>query len=147
MLKIGRRLAILGMLAMTMAACGDDDDDNPTTPTNITGTYTLRTVNGQQPPAMIFQAPGFRLDIRSAALTLNSGGTFDMTIGFRETDGTTTGTPDDYEEDFTGTWTRTGNTIQMVDEFEDEYTGTVQGDGAIVFSNIQGLALTARFTK
>jgi hypothetical protein len=145
MLQIGRRVALLGMLAMTMAmaGCGDDDDDG-IGPADITGTYTLRTVNNVEPPVTIAQGTGYKLEITGATMSLAAGGTFSQIINVRETTGTTA---DEYDDPHFGTWVRSGRTVTFTDEEDDVTTATVQNDGALVFSNVSGSGFTARFTK
>lgn len=145
MFQIGRRVALLGMLAMTMAmaGCGDDDDDG-IGPADITGTYTLRTVNNVAPPVTIAQATGYKLEITGATMSLAAGGTFTQTINVRETTGTTV---DSYDEDYFGTWVRSGRTVTFTDNESDVTTATVQNDGALVFNDVSGSGFTARFTK
>ena len=144
MLKTGRRLALLGMLAMAITGCGGDDDGGGTAPTNITGTYTLRTVNNQNPPVTVFELPGFKVEVLGATLTLAADMTWDQVISVRETED---GVADEYDDPYSGTYTRTGNTLRLVDEFDDVFTATVQSDGAIVFQDIGGSSFNARFTK
>ena len=148
MLRISRRLAVLGLMAMTMAMAGCDDDDDPTAPANISGTYTLRTVNGSAPPVTLVNVTGYKLEIMSATITITgtgSSGTYSETTNWRET---TNGVPDEYPETYTGTWTRSGNTVTFTDQDDDTSTATVRSDGAITFSeNISGTTYTARFTK
>ena len=51
----------------------------------VTGTYELATVNGFQIPAIVYQEPGYRLEILSAAFTLEDDGTFTEAAIVRET--------------------------------------------------------------
>ena len=149
MLRIGRRLALLGMLAMAMAACGDDDDDNGTGPTNIAGTYTLRSVNADNSaPFTVIDMTGYRLEIITATVTINSNGTYSDNTRIRETINGTAEAPQDIPS--SGTWTRSGSTISFDDSDPDgeDPTATIQNDGTLVFSEtFDGTTITARFTK
>jgi len=74
-----RTAFLLAMLALT--ACGDS-----TGPADVAGVYTLRTVDGQQLPAVILGD-----EFTSGSLSLGSNGTFSFTFtltpagGLRET--------------------------------------------------------------
>jgi uncharacterized lipoprotein NlpE involved in copper resistance len=151
MLTIGRRLAIFGLMAMTMAmvGCGDDDDDGGTTPTNIAGTYTMRSLNNDNSaPFLVFQVTGYMLEVTSATVTLNANGTYSDVTTIRETIDGTAQTPETIPS--TGTWVRSGNTVSFTDDDDPDanFTATVQSDGALTVSeSFEGVTVNARYTK
>ena len=49
------------------------------------GTFELSTVNGAQVPAVVYQEPGYRMDVLSAAFTLEDDGTYSEAGIVRET--------------------------------------------------------------
>lgn len=51
----------------------------------VRGTFELSTVNGAQIPAIVYQEPGYRMDVLSAAFTLEDDGTYSEAGIVRET--------------------------------------------------------------
>ena len=133
MLKIGRRLALLGMLAMTVAMAGCGDDDDPSGPTEITGTYTLRTVNGASLPFTLWTEAeaGFKREITGGSVTLNANGTYSDAFAIRDTeDGVVTTDT----ETSSGTYVRTGNTIAFTESNGiPQQSATIQ-NGALIYT-------------
>ena len=91
-------------LALVSGGCGDDDDPFSPTVENVAGSYTATTFNVES-------------DVVGPVDLLASGATVTATLN---EDGTTTGrlfVPNagedgsDVDEDLTGTWTLTGNTV------------------------------------
>ncbi|HUQ48146.1 MAG TPA: hypothetical protein VM053_07890 [Gemmatimonadaceae bacterium] len=84
----------------------------------ITGTYELRTVNGAQPPALIYQEPGYYEEVLSATISLENDGSYSEagiireTINGRSTTSSTSsyGYYDEYNGDITFT-TQAGRTF------------------------------------
>ena len=113
-----RRLASI-LFILVAAGCGGDKS---TAPKRLEGTYTLRTVNGAQPPVIVYDDPasGQRGEIMSGSITLSSGGTFSSPWSFRITDNGTVG---NYSETCTGTFTRTGNHIVMTEDDNQSFCG------------------------
>ena len=142
MFRTGRRLALLGMLAIGMAACGDDAEEG-TAPADISGEYTLATLNNQAPPVTVLEIPGYKGEVLGGTLDIAAGGTWSQVIALRETEN---GVVTELDDIYSGTWTRTGNSIRFVAD-EETFDATVRSDGAIVFPNISGSGFTARFTK
>ena len=52
---------------------------------SATGTYELQAVNGYQVPAVVYEEPGYRLEVLNAAFTLESDGTYSEAGIVRET--------------------------------------------------------------
>lgn len=137
MQHFARSLAVLA-LVFSAAACGDDD--GPTgAPANITGTYPLRSVNGDDVPTTILEVPGYKFEILSGSLVLNSNNTFTEQATFRETEnGTVTETP----LTCSGTYTRNGNGITLNetaagDDCGGTFTGTISGTTVTVSYDAQ----------
>jgi hypothetical protein len=108
-----RMLLLIGLLATTLVACGDSA--GPSGEANIAGTYTLRTVNGQNVPFAVVVLGTYRLEVVSGSVTISgtgNSGTYTDQIVTRETQGTTTTTE---TENGAGTWTRTNNAIVFRD--------------------------------
>ena len=51
----------------------------------VRGTFELSTVNGTPVPTVVYQEPGYRLDVLSAAFTLEDDGTYSEAGIVRET--------------------------------------------------------------
>jgi hypothetical protein len=112
---------VLAAALLAAAACGGDDDD-PAGPAAISGTYTLRTVDGNAVPATFTDGSGNVLRFDSGALTLNDGGTYTGALGV-----TFNSAPFDLEDE--GTFTRTGNTLTFAStiDADNDFTATISG--------------------
>lgn len=103
----------------------------------IVGTYELRTVNGAQPPALIYQEPGYYEEVLSATFSLENDGTYSEAGIIRETiNGRST--------------TSSTSSYGYYDEYNGDITFTVQGgrtfygsvtNGRLVIQD-QGLTMT-----
>lgn len=103
----------------------------------VVGTYELRTVNGAQPPALIYQEPGYYEEVLSATFSLENDGTYSEAGIIRETiNGRTT--------------TSSTSSYGYYDEYNGDITFTVQGgrvfygtvtNGRLVIQD-QGLTMT-----
>jgi hypothetical protein len=127
MTRLARFVALL--LLPVMIACDDDDGSGPSNG-NVTGTYTLRTVDGQNLPFTLVNVPGYRLEVTADQYTLNSGGTFTTTATFRETEGTTV-TPS--TETYSGTWVQNGSTVNLNSEDGGPETAAFSGGNTLTF--------------
>ena len=111
--------------ALAIAACGDS-----TGPDAIAGTYVLRTVNGTAPPVVVFDEPGFRLEVLSASYTLRGNRTFSSTATVRETiDGETI----TERLDLSGTFTLDGDQITFSDSEGFEFATATIADDDLTF--------------
>ena len=80
----------------------------------IYGTYELRTVNGAQPPALIYQEPGYYEEVLSATFSLERDGSYSEAGIIRETiNGRST--------------TSSTSSYGYYDEYNGDITFTVQG--------------------
>jgi hypothetical protein len=52
---------------------------------SVTGTYELRSVNGSQPPALVYQEPGYSEEILSATFSLENDGSYSEAGIIRQT--------------------------------------------------------------
>lgn len=123
-------------LTGSVAACGDDDDD-PTTPANIAGTYTLQTINGTALPFTI----GGGVIIQSSTLTL------DQALGFLvRVIGTENGVPGGYDDP--GIYARNGNSLQFTSTGSTDFTGTVSGRTVTIqYDYGDGVVRSAVYTR
>ena len=106
---------------LTAAACGDSSGPNSA----ISGTYTLRSINGENLPAVIWQAGDDRVQVTSGSRTLNASGSYNDVTNFLVSNGTST-FPDQATE--TGTYTQSGNTVTFRAKSGDVYNMTLSGN-------------------
>lgn len=66
-----------------LIGCGDDD---PTTPASALGTYTLRTIDGEAPPVVLFEDDLSKDEVLAGSVLLATGNSCTVRITFRETD-------------------------------------------------------------
>lgn len=126
-------VALTTLVSTLTVACGDDDDG--TGPgSDIVGTYTLRSVNGQSLPAVEFEDEFVREEIVSSTLTMNAGNSFTVSLTFRETDketGETTTFPPIEES---GTYTLNGSQLTFSSS-GDTTNATFTGGNTITISD------------
>jgi hypothetical protein len=85
-----RRLrAAVGALALAMACGGDGEAVDPATPSDVTGTYTLRLIDNGTLPAVVERSTTRTIELLAETLTLNADRTFTDVTELRETTGTT----------------------------------------------------------
>ena len=130
-----RRL-LLACSALVLLGCGSDS----TSPSaNVVGTWDLQTVNGSTLPFTLqFDAPSnSRLEVVSDQYVVHEGGTYDETFTTRTTIGTNP--PTDSPQTDAGTWTVSGNKVNLFASDGSPLTGTVNGDQ--ITANISGFTL------
>jgi hypothetical protein len=114
-------LSALAAIAL-LAACGDSGtgpDD-----TNIAGSYTLQTINGNSLPWRLGGGNDW-FEFTSGSGNINADGTFTLTYNWRES---ISGQVDAGSEPLVGTYTRNGNAITFTEASTgDTATGTISG--------------------
>ena len=140
------RLAATLTLVFSVAACGDDSD--PGAPSSITGTYSLRRIDNEPVPVTLVDIPGYKLEMLSGSLAINSGNSFTGATTSRETIDGEVQAPETFT--CTGSYTRSGNTLTFSEPETGQdceggsYTGTISGT-TITIAFEEGF--TATFTK
>ena len=113
-----------GILLAASLACGDDS----TSPANIEGVYTLRTIGGKPLPSVIAEDSVEKTELTSGSITLDANSVFTLALAFRRTRGIlaveSSGTS-------TGTWSRSGSKVTMR-----------SGEGGVVSGAASGAAIT-----
>ena len=106
-----RRLLVLATsLALTAAACSDSTGPQGA----LSGTYTLRSLNGSQTsPWIIAQTASFREEVLSSNIVLDANGNYSSTTVFRDT--YTGSAPMTYSDVITGYWTLSGSQLTLTD--------------------------------
>lgn len=110
-----KKLAML--LLVAAVACGGGSTEPTTT---VSGTFTLRTINGLPLPQSIYSSPDASLSISSGTLTLGSDRTYTL-VEHEHVVVSGSATDDDYTE--SGTFTVSGNSL--------DFTGPVVSGSAI----------------
>jgi hypothetical protein len=113
-----RCAVFLGAASLALAACGDNHEAI-TTPSDITGTYTLVSIDGNALPAQIVVNSQNVSEAKSGSLTL--GGDMTFAIGF-----VVTATGHDSTVAATGTYTRADAQLKLTSTV-DGLTGTLTG--------------------
>src|SRR5438105_15543976 len=105
-----RRFLLAG-LAMLLVACGGSTAAGPET---LSGTYTLRTVDGKTVPAVVFQDSQERDEVLSGSITLSSDKSWSGILAVRATDLTSSQV---FPQTFPigGTYTVSGGSITLTD--------------------------------
>ena len=152
---ISRRLALLALGALALfgtTACGGDDEVDPAGPgADIAGTYTLRTVNGQNVPATVYEGSDLgvqaKVEVLSGSLVLAANQSFTNVTTIRQTIGTGSSSTSDAAA--SGTYTRNGSTLTLTDPVRAQtFTVTLQADGSLAQSGtISGFPFAARYVK
>lgn len=115
---------VLLVLAVFAGACSDSTGPSELE-ADISGTYTLQTVNGASPPAIIVQVGADRIEVTGGQLTLNRDKTFGSSISYRVVQGGNTST--DTQND-SGTYQQNGNMVQLSRGNGTRDSGSVSGD-------------------
>lgn len=123
--------AIFVVLCMAMTAC---DSSKPTdVSTAVSGTYTLRTINGGALPATLpaFGGAGGQDIVTSGSFDARADHTWTMTLNATSSGRTTNQTRDCC---YTGVWTQSGNTLSLQANPVNSWTGnsgTISGSTLI----------------
>lgn len=91
-------------LAVALAGCTNPAQSEDT----AQGTYTLRNVNGQQPPVAVDDGAGGTMEITGGAVRLLGSGNCELDRDLRVTSG---GTPSTVNEAHSCTWSRRGSAL------------------------------------
>lgn len=137
-----RNLIAVGLLAALMGGCGGGDSITGTT--SITGKYVLQTVAGQPLPVVVWDEPGYKLELTYADMVLAEGGTFTNNATWRETE---QGTVTTGSEISTGTYTVSGSTISFISPGGDRFQGTLSGSTLTITFEDEGDRIVAVYRK
>ena len=120
-------LAFAATLSVSVSAC--QDSTNPSSV--LSGTYTLRTINGQTPPVAV----DVTTELVGGYISIDRDGTFTDVLTYRDI--SSGGVPGpSYDDTINGTWALSGNTIELTDVLDpnNPYYATVSGR-QLVFNN------------
>lgn len=137
-------LAFAAALTVGASACQDTTSPGAV----LSGTYTLRTVNNQQPPVLLYADPTGRTEVISGRIDINRDGTYTDVVTYRDTPtGGVPGIP--YDDVIYGSWALSGSTVQFTDADHpgDPYFATIDG-GQLYFVNYSnGAQYTTVYSK
>jgi hypothetical protein len=142
-LRATRRRAALAMIGLAAFAAGCSD--NPTGKTGVSGMYHLETIDGQPLPfAKVNSSSGVTSTVISESIALETNGTF--TERLTMTQSPAGGSAQSYLFVFTGTYTMTGNQLELT-----EKSGSVNGSSIPITSipvigTLNGSSLTVTLT-
>ena len=125
-----RRFLLAG-LAMLLVACGGD---KATGPGAVSGNYSLRTVNGNNVPAVFFQDTQEKDEIVSGNINIVADNTWNGTFALRGTDLTSSNVVN-VNVPIGGTYSLSGGTITLTDAPNQlTLTGTI-GSGTLALGS------------
>jgi len=121
------RLVVAAVLAATIAMASACGSDSPTGPKNVSGTYTLHTVDGLPLPFTVTNPRDHAIVINSVTATLDSNGTYAVAG---------TGTQDGHASTVitdAGTYSQSGTAMHFTSTtFQAEYSASARTDSITV---------------
>jgi len=128
---------LIGSILLAMVvACGGDKATGPNA--SITGNYTLRTVNGNTVPAVVFQNTTEKEELTAGNINLNADRTWSGSLSLRSTN-LTNGATATLSLPANGTYTNNNGSITLTDASDNtQLTGTV-GGGTLTIVGDTGL--------
>ena len=128
---------LIGSILLAMVvACGGDKATGPNA--SITGNYTLRTVNGNALPAVVFQNTTEKEELSAGNINLNADRTWSGALSLRSTN-LTNGATATLSVPANGTYTNNNGSITLTDARDNsQLTGTV-GGGTLTIVGDTGL--------
>jgi hypothetical protein len=129
-----------------LVACGGDKATGPNT--SVTGNYTLRTVNGINVPAVVFQNATEKDELTAGNINLNADKTWSGSLSARATN-LTTGAMATVSVPANGTYTTNNGSITLTDASDNsQLTGTVGGGTLTIAGNVGlGVPITLVFKQ
>lgn len=121
-MRLLRTAAALALFAV--AGCGDS-----TGPGDVSGSWILQAVNGDSPPAIVYEDASYKLEVLYAGYDINANGTYTLTSDLREDDGPA------FREVEIGTYSLDGSRITFEDDEGFSLTGTISDD-RLTFSEL-----------
>jgi hypothetical protein len=130
-----RRLLGSALLVL-LVACGGDKATGPNA--SVTGNYTLRTVNGNSVPAVVFQDAQEKDELTGGNINLNADNTWSGSLSAKATN-LATGSVVTASVPANGTYTNNNGSLTLTDSQDaSQLTGTV-GGGTLSISGDIGL--------
>lgn len=140
-----RLLSLALILATTFTAAGCNDTS--TGPAgSLTGTYTLRTINGQQLPAeLYYRSASNNIVILDSQITLYSDGSYADVTRVQDTQN---GSTQRYDENTRGSWILSGSQLTLADRNDAlAVTYAYVTSNRLSISNFGGYGATAEYSR
>ena len=135
-----RTIMLLG-IAVTLAACGRDTVGPTATPSTVTGTYNVTTMDGQALPVTVLDLGAYKAKLTSGKLNLKADGSYSFEYGIRIEDSGNVRSQLDTDG---GVWTRNDNNLTLTNTAGSlTQTGTVAGG----VMTLQSSSVVFRLTK
>lgn len=140
-----RLLAFALSIALTLPVVSCRDATGPGA--SLSGTYTLRTLNGSTTaPWVLYQDNVELLEVLSSRITLDASGGYTAITTFRDTYNGVATVEDDRTD---GRWSLSGDLLTLIDPFDPTYNriATVSS-GQLTFRDTdQGFVVTAVYSR
>jgi hypothetical protein len=107
----------------------------------VRGTYELWSVNGSSVPAVVYQEPGYRLEVLSAAFTLEDDGSYSEAGIVRET---INGQSQTRSTSSYGYYDYYNGELTFDEDSGRRYYGSIDGNGNTLTIDDQGVRMTYR---
>ncbi|MDB4881138.1 MAG: hypothetical protein JWL60_2584 [Gemmatimonadetes bacterium] len=133
-----RTLAVFAVLFVSVLAGCSDSSTGPNA--SVSGSYSLRTINGFSLPYVLVDRPGYREELVDETITIQENGTFSQQGSYRYTENgfVSVRAYDDF-----GTYTRSGTNLTLrFNSDGSRVTGTVE-NGALIIG-LEGVSLVYR---
>ncbi len=113
---------------------------------SLAGTYTLRTLGGQQPPATLYyHGSSDHVEILSSQLTLREDGTYSDATRVQDTHFGPTFVTAEYTE---GSWLLSGSDLTLADRNDPTHvTYAFVSNGRISIDQFSGYPVTAEYVR
>jgi len=137
-------LAFAAVLSMSVSAC----QDNTSPGAVLSGTYTLRSVNNQPTPVILYDDFSGREELLGGYIRLDRNGTYTDVVTLRDTPpGSSPG--QQYDDTINGTWSLSGDQLQLTDftDPNNPYYATVSGSNLIFQNYASGTSYTIVYSK
>lgn len=109
----GARTLAIALVVTILAACGSDSPSGPSSANSPEGNYTISTINGKAVPMAVFSdTGGYKLEVLTGTLGLQSGGKYSVVTNYRQT---IAGIVSNYSDSSGGSWLQTGTTVAFTD--------------------------------
>ena len=129
-----RRMIVAGILAVLAACSSDSTGPNA----SVTGSYTLRTVNGNNVPAVVFQNATTKDELTAGTLNLNADNTWSGSLTARETS-LSTGAVVSITVPASGTYTNNNGSLKLTDSVDDTQLVGTADNGMLTVSGDVGI--------
>ena len=132
-----KRFLVLACAALTLGVAGCQDSTNPSAV--LSGTYTLRTVNGNSLPTVTYEDATLTEEVLSGQITLDRNGNYTDVVTLRDTYHNGSGS-ETYTDPINGYWTLSGDQLTLTNQNNpnNPYYATVSGGQLTVSDNITG---------